>query len=128
MTLEQWLEFRPYFTPEECGMGMDYGFMKKVLFFRHAVNAPVIVHSGCSTDGHAKDGYHPRGLAIDFHVQNVSPRRIMHVIDALGAFGGVGFYFWWNNPGFHIDGRPMDIYQRWCSPRPEKYIYLIREA
>jgi hypothetical protein len=127
MTREQWKEFEPYFTPKECGMGMDYGFMKDVLMLRLILVSPIVVHAGYEIDGHAPDSYHKKGRALDFHCQNVSPRRIQHAIDALGIFHGSGFYFWWNNPGFHIDNRPIELYQRWCSPRPQKYIYLVRE-
>lgn len=127
VTREQWNEFNGLFTPEECGSEMDYLFMRKVLLLRHILAVPMIVHAGYERVGHAPDSYHGKGRAIDFHCQNVSPRRIMHAIDALGVFGGVGFYQWWNNPGFHIDDRPIELYQRWCSPRPQKYIYLVRE-
>ena len=56
MTPEQWKEFDPYFTSNECGEGMSYSFMEKFLLFRLDVNPPVIVHSGCESDGHASMG------------------------------------------------------------------------
>jgi hypothetical protein len=125
MVMMQWDEFRPYFTPEECGELMDYGFMLRVLALRKRLNLPMIVHAGYSTIGHAPDSYHGKGMALDFHVENASPRRVLLEIDRLGVFGGVGWYSWWNHPGFHIDARPLDRYQRWYSPRAGEYIYLI---
>ena len=125
MTPEQWKEFDPYFTPRECGGLMDYGFMLYVLALRRRLNLPMIVHAGYSRSGHAPDSYHGRGMALDFHVTNASPRRVLLEIDRMGVFGGAGWYPWWNNPGFHIDVRPMDRYQRWHSRCAGEYTYLI---
>ena len=125
MTPEQWDEFRPYFTPEECGEFMDYDFMLRVLALRKRLGLPMIVHAGYSLSGHAPDSYHGKGMALDFHVQNASPRRVLSEIDRMGVFGGAGWYPWWNNPGFHIDARPPERYQRWCSRRAGEYTYLI---
>ena len=125
MTPGQWKEFAPYFSAQECGEGMDYHFMRDVLELRNELRAPMVVHVGFSRSGHAADSYHYKGLALDFHVPNAAPRHILSVIDALGHFGGVGFYPWWNNPGFHIDHRPFDKYQRWLSPKEGLYNYLF---
>ncbi|OPZ24247.1 MAG: hypothetical protein BWZ01_02919 [Deltaproteobacteria bacterium ADurb.BinA179] len=124
MTPQEWKEFHPYFTAKECGEGMSQQFMRKVLLFRLDINASMIVHEGFSKDGHAPDSYHYRGEALDFHVPGVSMRETLRLLDKHG-FGGAGVYYWWNNPGFHIDTRPLDRYQRWYSPRAGEYIYLI---
>ena len=125
MTPEQWKEFDPYFTPNECGEGMSYSFMEKFLLFRLDVNLPVIVHSGCEPDGHASMAYHPRGEAIDFHIPGMSMREALRLLDKHG-FGGVGAYHWWSSPGFHADFRPISRYQRWVSLKKGEYIYLIQ--
>jgi hypothetical protein len=125
MIMRQWDDFLPYFTPGECGEGMDYGFMLRVLALRRRLNTRMIVHAGCERAGHAPDSYHGKGLALDFHVENVSPRRVLMEIDRLGCFGGAGYYPWWSHPGFHIDDRPAGRYQRWVSPARGEYVYLI---
>lgn len=126
MTLTQWEEMKPFFTPQQCGEQMEYGFMLKVMALRRALNLPMIVHVGFELSGHAKESYHYEGRALDFHVQNASPRTVMAAIDKLGLFGGAGFYSWWNNPGFHIDDREATIYQRWHSRDRGKYDYLMK--
>lgn len=124
MLPKQWNEFKPYFSPEECGEGMDYRFMIKVFLLRLNINSPMIIHVGHAKDGHAPDSYHYRGQALDFHVPGMSMREVLRKIDR-HHFGGAGTYPWWNNPGFHIDNRPADRYQRWTSPEKGKYVYLI---
>jgi hypothetical protein len=123
MNRTEWAEFAPYFTPQECGLGMDYEFMKILKEFRRFLGLPMKVHGGWE-EGHASNGYHPKGRAIDFHVNGVSPRFILHKIDSFGKFGGVGYYPEWNNPGFHVDNRPLETYQRWVR-RDGIYIYAL---
>lgn len=125
MTPGQWKEFAPYFSAQECGEGMDYSFMLLVLKLRERLGAPMIVHAGYASHGHAGKSLHYEGRALDFHVPNVSPRRVLQVIDELGCFNGVGWYPFWNNPGFHIDNRPAESYQRWRSPKEGIYNYLL---
>jgi len=126
MTKKQWNTFFPFFTPGECGLGMDEAFMLKVLMFRKALDIPMIVICGYETSGHAPNSYHYVGRALDFWCKQ-NPRKTMRLIDRLGLFGGVGFYPWGAHKSFHIDDRDEspEKYQRWISPKKGKYIYLL---
>lgn len=124
MTLRQWQEFFPYFTPEECGQGMEMAFMLKVLMLRKALDTPMHIISGYCTSGHSKNSYHYKGRALDFWTK-YSPRKTLRIIDRLGLFNGVGLYPWSNPDTFHIDDRGNGRYQRWLSPKKGKYIYLL---
>lgn len=125
MTKERWKQFFPFFTPEECGKGMEEAFMLKVLMLRKALDAPMYITAGYCTTGHSKNSYHYKGRAIDFWII-LSPRKVMRQIDRFGLFNGVGHYFWWQHKGFHIDDRDERKYQRWLSPKKGKYIYLLQ--
>ena len=125
MVKEQWAEFAPYFTYEECG-DMDYDFMKKVLTLRLRINLPMHVIDGATTSGHAKDSYHYKARALDFWCP-CCPRIIQSIIDYTGLFAGSGFYPWGAHDSFHIDDRPFSDYQRWVSPEKGKYIYLLKD-
>ena len=126
MTRDQWKEFSPYITPDVIGEGMDYNFVKKLHLFRTTTDIPMIFHAGKEFSGHAAKGYHPMGRAVDLHFGgSKSLREIFSLLDAFGLFGGIGYYTWWNHPGFHLDDRPATSYQRWLSDRKNNYIYLI---
>jgi len=104
---------------------MDENFMLKVLDFRLRIGRPMHVHVGVACSGHAPKSYHYTGEALDFHICNISPYTLLKHIDAIG-FNGAGYYPWWKNPGFHIDNRPAQDFQRWLSPTEGQYIYLVR--
>lgn len=97
--------------------GISRAFIAKVDVLRQALNVPLIIHVDYGSDScfHAPGEYHSQGLAIDFHVNNVSPRRVLDTIITTGLFGGIGWYPYWANPGFHIDGRPVNERRYWCS-------------
>ena len=125
MTPEQWLEFAPYFTFKECG-DMDYGFMRGVLALRKSLNTPMYVIDGAAASGHSVNSYHYAGRALDFWVKK-PVRYTMALIDECALFGGVGFYPWGAHDSFHIDNRPLQIYQRWVSPSKGEYLYLLKD-
>ena len=125
MTKKEWTRFFPYFTPDECGKGMEMAFMLKVLMLRKALDTPMHITAGYCKTGHAKNSFHYKGRALDFWTK-LSPRKVMRVVDRFGLFGGVGHYLWWSHRGFHVDDRGNGRYQRWLSPKKGKYIYLLR--
>lgn len=78
---------------------------------RDYVNFPFVLHSSFAVSGHAKNSYHYRGLAVDFHVKYISFYDAYHkIIEALDKlqiknYCGFGVYFDWVNCGFHFDTR-----------------------
>jgi len=75
---------------------------------------PIVVHDATGP-GHSPTGYHPRGLAVDFHFGGeAAGMRIADQADILEAalaalrldrFTGLGVYPDWHRPGFHLDLR-----------------------
>ncbi len=125
MIKERWTKFFPFFTPEECGKGMEESFMLKVLMLRKALDTPMHITSGYCKTGHSKNSYHYKGRALDFWTK-LSPRKVMRQIDRFGLFNGVGLYPWSDPDVCHIDDRGNGRYQRWLSPEKGKYIYLLQ--
>ena len=91
---------------------------------------PILIHSAVDIDGkhHSKNSLHnlDQGcLACDFHFDtDVSIREQFLLISCIG-FGGIGIYYDWNSPGFHVDIRPKSKVQRWTVNNGE-YTYLLR--
>lgn len=126
MTKEEWRQFIPYFTPEECGEKMETAFMLKTLMLRKALDSPMYITSGYCTTGHSKNSLHYEGRALDWFCK-LSPRKVVRQIDRLGLFNGLGVYWWgYHKPFYHIDDRHERKYQRWVSPNRGSYIYLLQ--
>ena len=53
-----------------------------------------------------EDGYHPMGMACDFHIKGLSVVDQFLLATKL-PFGGIGVYPHWNSPGLHCDIRPL---------------------
>lgn len=106
MTPDDWKKIR-YFTPaEKWGdpQKMDFNLIYNLDRLRRYLKRPIIIHCGYET--REKGGYHPQGKAVDCHIEG------LHVIEMYAAasrfrFGGIGVYPWWNNPGLHLDTRPV---------------------
>lgn len=129
MRPDQWSQFYPYFTPEECGDDMNINFMRPILQARIEQGKAWRVLDGSAQAGHSPNSMHYQGRALDFWVDD-NPRHTLHLLDSYG-FGAVGVYYWGATydrtgiPFFHVDNRESDRYQRWKSPESGKYIYLM---
>jgi hypothetical protein len=75
-------------------------------------NASFSIHCGYEMSGHNPNGYHPKGMATDFHI--VTKLMFWEQVDALEdifaemevvQFIGFGIYPDWNSPGCHLDSR-----------------------
>ncbi|RJQ58942.1 MAG: hypothetical protein C4530_09980 [Desulfobacteraceae bacterium] len=67
--------------------------------------------------------WHSYHRAVDCHIEG------LHWFDQLlmacwFPFTGVGAYPWWNNPGLHLDSRPIQAAARWLSPAKGVYLPL----
>ena len=83
MTNEEWANLAPLFTPQECGVEMNYSFMLKVRTLRIRVGKPFIVLAGFATKGHSPNSYHYKGRALDFFCR-MDPRNLFWLIDTSG--------------------------------------------
>ena len=94
---------------------------------RAEVGAPVLIHAAYETSGHASNSEHKRGDAIDCHFKGVTLWRAYQGIQkVLAKYNlvdrvGIGVYFWWNSPGFHIDLRGFGL--TWYSRSSNNYVY-----
>jgi len=130
MNTDQWKQFQPYFTPDECGREMDANFLALALKARKTMNAPWEILAGFAQDGHATKSMHYTGQALDFWT-DLSPRIVIPTLIKSGLTG-IGIYYWGshyaatNKPFYHIDNRQPDRFQMWISPRSGEYNYLIK--
>lgn len=124
-----------YFGPKEkwgdpSKMSADLVFELDRL--RKYIGRPIIIH--CGYEQRLTGGFHPLGLAVDCHASGLHPMEF-YIAATRFDFTGIGVYLWWNNPGLHLDKRPIKPGgQRhvWGSVQPQKYVPLdldfIRQA
>ncbi|SLM27824.1 hypothetical protein MTBBW1_1140014 [Desulfamplus magnetovallimortis] len=95
---------------------------------------PIHIHVAWDSSGHSKQSYHYKGMAVDFHFgklqdQVLTPVQQFASIRSIPEFTGIGFYPWWNNPGWHLDLRGIDSQNHfaktlfWLSPKKNTYLY-----
>lgn len=107
MNKSQWDTIK-YFSPSE-NFGdpakMSYRLLILLDNLREFLERPIVIH--CGYEDRQNSSYHCRGMAVDCHCD-------LNLFDFFNAalrfeFIGVGVYPWWNNPGLHLDVRPLDI-------------------
>jgi hypothetical protein len=77
-----------------------------------------VIHCGYGAADHADKSEHPRGNAVDFHINSAlslidQAGRLEMILKDLQVYDrvGLGIYPDWNNPGFHLDVR--GVFARW---------------
>ena len=75
--------------------------------FRHFVGKPFILHCAYSKNGHSTTSQHYKGNALDGHFVGISWFDQYLLAMKFGKFNGIGVYPDWNNPGLHLDVRPL---------------------
>lgn len=131
--------YEPYFTIKEA-----WGDLSRVHWWhihqlwlirtemrRQGYNWPMIIHCCYEATGHASKSFHGRddkSCATDFHFATMESLALQQdvlskVLDDLGLADkvGLGVYPFWNNPGFHLDGRGRRV--RWIRNKDGEYIY-----
>lgn len=93
---------------------------------RHAAGVPIVINVAFSTSGHAPSSYHKRGEAVDFSFRGLDFSKQLHAILSQNVLRGIGYYPWWNNPGWHVDLR-QGKHLFWLSPVAGKYEYFLGE-
>ena len=113
---ENWGGFPPRDTPEARERGAEVISGELLLEadrLREVIGTPILVTCAVDTEGHVKNSYHYKGLAMDV----VMPELKMSDLDIIlivkdMKFRGIGYYpFWqWKGKmvgGFHLDMRPL---------------------
>lgn len=136
-------KFLKYFSPNEKDyMGRpnafgDFNKMNGLLLrildeWRAEVGSACSVHAGFETNGHASQSYHAIGDAVDVDFKGVSLWKAYSALQkVLGRYNlqnkvGIGIYFWWNRPGFHLDLRGFEL--TWYCVKSGEYIYDKQKA
>jgi len=91
-----------------------------------------IIHVAWDDGGHSPKSYHYTGLAVDFHFSvpdNVTfpYSEQFALLSSMRVFGGIGFYPFWNHPGWHIDLRDRKPTLYWTRIHG-KYIYTLPDV
>ena len=132
MTDHDWACVAPYFrkdsktdkwgNPYRIDTALVYGLFE----LRKLVGKPVHVHCGVEERYY---GYHPKGLAVDVHVEGMPLLDQYLMAERIPVFRGIGLYPWWNRPGLHLDRRPISSFEkRWISFGKNKYLPLTASA
>lgn len=88
------------------------------------------IHCCYDPDGHAPRSLHkvfpptrPLAEAVDHHWIGLPLAAQFAVLQATG-FQGIGFYPFWNSPGWHVDLRPTPTF--WWQDHKGEYIYGLK--
>lgn len=119
MTEESWKAIE-FFKPKEFG---DWRNVAERLIFlcdkiRAVAGKPMHIRSAYATDGHTKNSYHYRGMAVDFYIEGLHVVDQFLLVSKFPDIGGIGLYDW----GIHIDiGQPG---RRWGRNKNGDYVAL----
>jgi len=104
---------------------VKFTFMKKLQKFRTLIGRPVFFN--CLTEGkHAANSSHYKAEAADIRIGGKGKinwnKIFQHAVTA--GFQGIGWYKYWNTPGFHVDDRKGG-FKCWIRDKTGKYLGLI---
>ena len=95
--------------------------------WRAEANSPCHIHAGYDLKGHSEYSYHKLGDAVDVDFRKIplweAYSALQKVLERYNLQDkvGIGIYFWWNHPGFHLDLRGFEL--TWYSEKSGSYIY-----
>jgi len=119
-----------YFKRDEWKKNPDKVSAKLIYtldLIRETSGWPIIVHVAWDDSGHSPHSLHYHGMAVDFHFQTDLKKfpfiDQFNVISLFRGIGGIGFYPYWNHPGWHIDLRDGEQRLIWYRDKKGKYIY-----
>ena len=120
-----WLRLR-YFKKEEWRHDpakADWRLVQLMELLRRYAKTPIIIHVCHATEGHSKNSLHYQGQAVDFHFAgDMTPMEQMVNVMSF-PFGGVGYYPYWNNPGWHLDIRGAAPKVLWTQAKNGELFY-----
>lgn len=110
MTPRQWATIRHFSPDEKWGDAgkMNYELLQELDRLRSYVGRRLIVHCGYDD---RRTGWHPKGRAVDLHIEGLHPMEQYIAATRFRGFTGVGVYLWWNSPGLHLDNRPLPFHK-----------------
>lgn len=126
MTPEQWETIRHFNPDENFGdpSKMSYLLLLSLDNLREYIGAPIVIH--CGYEDRGNDSYHCKGMAVDCHAKGLSLYDF-YFASTRFSFHGIGVYPKWNNPGLHLDIRPVHRYEGrafWGCTAPGEYVAL----
>ena len=142
MLLDSWKQI-VHFIPGEfddpdfpgSGLQIDALLVMSLDKLRMTIGCKILPHwkvGGCvdikGTHGHTQNSYQrlDRGAkACDFHIETLMGLREQYNHVCRAGFGGIVVYPWWNNPGFHVDIRPIHLTNHMFSPAFHTYNKLF---
>lgn len=124
MTPQQWARIRHFSPTEKWGdpARMNFELLQALVRLRQYVKRRIIVHCGYDD---RPTGYHPKGRAVDLHIEGLHPMEQFLAAQRFKDFSGIGVYLWWNSPGLHLDNRPLRFGEPraiWGSTGPRQYV------
>jgi uncharacterized protein YcbK (DUF882 family) len=128
MDWEQLTHFKPVGTQDRWGNPnlMDRELLFALEDLRNYTGRAIHIH--CGYDKRDTPSWHEHGKAVDLHIEGLSVIDQFIAASRIDSFNGMGLYFWWNNPGLHLDTRPKTgqhmVNALWLSPTRGKYIPL----
>jgi uncharacterized protein YcbK (DUF882 family) len=119
-----WEQIRHFTPAEKWGdpYAMDLDLVLALDQLREDTGRRVVVHCGRED---RPSGWHPTGRAVDIHINGMDLVDQYLAAERYPAFTGIGVYPWWNNPGLHLDTRPLETGQqgaRWGSTGEGVYV------
>jgi len=131
MTSANWDAIK-YFSIDE-NWGDPYMMNSELMFaleaLRGFVSKPIMIHCGYE-ERPKKTSQHNFGRAVDLHIFGLSLWDQFNVAQRFRSFRGIGVYPWWNNPGLHLDTRPLGKYEpiaTWGSTAPNRYVKITKQ-
>lgn len=123
-------QYLKYFKPDEAWGDpdkMDQYLLYTLEDLREYVKRPIVIH--CGYQERVTGGFHPKGLAVDLHIDGMSLWEQFESAIRF-PFRGIGVYPKWNNPGLHLDMRPLSSGKPralWACTSPGVYVNITPE-
>jgi len=118
MTRENWLTVRNFTAADwpHCPWKVERALVTDMDMLADLARRPfknkIKIHVAWAHSGHSEKSQHYKGRAADFHFETIkgAPTQMdlfqqFYAIQTIG-FNRIGFYPFWNNPGWHVDIKP----------------------
>lgn len=124
MTREQWRQIKYFTLTDNWGdpFKMDFDLVCGLVQLRKYTGRKIYIH--CGYEKRLSGGFHPKGRAVDLHIESLHPMEQYIAASRFEVFTGIGVYLWWSWPGLHLDHRPLIAGQKrivWGSLKKKQY-------
>jgi hypothetical protein len=124
-----------YFKPDEFDnfQMMNSEFLLFIDSVRDKVAIRWKIKKDYATAGHSPTSMHYQGRAIDFKMLSDADllSQASHLLNCLcGSVFRLGVYPGWNEPGFHLDNKPQNLFWVFDYTRPQgnEYVYFTEKG